>query len=76
MARLRYTEKGFCLIISPKIILVKSSNIPWTKKVSSTFQDFQTAYEGEIWCLRTMTYGQKSSKLNSRPIYCSQLYGM
>ena len=37
--------------------------------------DFQTVYEGEIWCLCTVTFGQKSSKLNSRTVYCSQLYG-
>ena len=28
-----------------------------------------------IWCLWTVTYGQNSSKLNSRPVYCSWLYG-
>ena len=42
---------------------------------SSTFNDFQTVYKGEIWCLCTVTFGQKSSKLNSRPIYCSRPYG-
>ena len=26
-------------------------------------------------CLCTVTFGQKSSKLNSRPVYCSRLYG-
>ena len=31
-------------------------------------------YEVEIWCLCTVTFGQKSLKLNSRPFYCSQLY--
>ena len=36
---------------------------------------FQKAYEGEIWCLCTLTFGQKVPKLNSRPVYCSQLYG-
>ena len=43
---------------------------------SSTFYDCQTVYEGEIWCLCTVTCGQKSSKLNSIPVYCSQLYGI
>ena len=33
-------------------------------------------YEGEIWCLCTVTFGQKVSKLNSRPVYCSRLYGI
>ena len=28
----------------------------------------------EIWCLRTVTFCQKSPKLNSRPVYCSRLY--
>ena len=36
---------------------------------------FQTVCEGEIWCLCTVTFGPKSIKLNSRPVYCSQLYG-
>ena len=44
--------------------------------VSSTFSDFQKAYEREIWCLCTVTFGQKVPKLNSRPVYCSRLYGM
>ena len=44
--------------------------------VSSTFKDHQTVYEGEIWCLCTVIFGPKSSKLNSRPVYCSRLYGM
>ena len=34
-----------------------------------------SVYEGEIWCLCTGTFGQKSSKLNSRSVYCSLLYG-
>ena len=33
-----------------------------------------TVYEGEIWCLCTVTFGQKGSKLNSKPVYCSRLY--
>ena len=43
--------------------------------VSSTFKGFQTVYEGKIWSICTVTFGQKSSKLNSRPIYCSRLDG-
>ena len=39
--------------------------------VSSTPKDFQTLYEGEC----TVTFGQNSPKLNSRPVYCSRLYG-
>ena len=42
--------------------------------VSSTFSDFNKAYEGEIWCLCTVTFGQKVQKLNSRPVYCLQIY--
>ena len=37
---------------------------------------FQIVYEGEIWCLFTVSFGQKSSKFDSRPVYCSQLYGI
>ena len=44
--------------------------------VSSTFLDFQKAYEGEICCLCTGTFGQKVPKLNSSLIYCSRLYGI
>ena len=29
---------------------------------------FGRAYEGEIWCLCTVTFGQKVPKLNSRPV--------
>ena len=43
---------------------------------SSTFLDFQTVYDGKIGCLCTVTFGQKSSKLNSKPVYCSQLFGI
>ena len=35
----------------------------------------KTIFEGEIWCLCTVTFGPKSSKLNFRAVYCSQLYG-
>ena len=45
-------------------------------KVSSTFSDFQKAYEGDFWCWCTVTFGQKVPKLNSRPVYCSRLYGI
>ena len=37
-------------------------------------KDFQTLYEGEIWFLCTVTFVQKSSKLNNRRVYCLQLY--
>ena len=40
------------------------------------FSDFQKAYEGKIWCLCTVTFGQKVPTLNSRLVYCSRLYGM
>ena len=43
--------------------------------VSSTSKDFQTSYEGEFRCLYTVTFGKNCSKLNSRPVYCSRLYG-
>ena len=42
--------------------------------VSSTPKDFQTVYEGEIWCLCAVTIGQKGPILNSSLVYCSSLY--
>jgi hypothetical protein len=37
---------------------------------------FQTVYEGEFWCLCTVTLEQNGPKLNSRPVYySSRLYG-
>ena len=49
-----------------KVVYVASSKLSW-------FKNFQTVCEGEIWCLCTMTFGQKSLKLNSRPVYCHNL---
>ena len=46
-----------------------------TARLSSPPKDFQTLHEGDIWRLCTVTFGPKSLKLNSRPVYCSQLYG-
>ena len=46
----------------------------YTVLVSSTSKHFQTVYEGEIWCLCTVTFDQKFPKLNSRLVYCSRLY--
>ena len=43
--------------------------------VGNTFSYFQTVYEGEIWCLCTVTFAPKDPKLNSRPVYCLRLYG-
>ena len=43
--------------------------------VSNIFSDFQKAYEAEISCLCTVTFGQKDPKLNSRPVYCFRLCG-
>ena len=42
---------------------------------SSTLKHFQTVYEAEVGCLCTVTFEPKSSKLNSRLVYCSRLYG-
>ena len=36
--------------------------------VSSMCLDFQKSYEGEIWCLCTVTFSPKVPKLNSRPV--------
>jgi hypothetical protein len=44
--------------------------------LSSTFKNSQTVYEGKTCCLCIVTFGQKSSKLNSRLVYCSRLYGL
>ena len=43
--------------------------------LNSTPKDFQNVYEGEIWCLCTMTFGQKVPKLNSSLVYHLRLYG-
>ena len=34
--------------------------------VSSTFKDFLTVYEGEILCLRTVTFDQKGSRVQKQ----------
>ena len=65
-------RKRFCFTES-NFLFKKSDGIV---KVSSTFSDFQKAYEGEIWYLCTMTFGQKVPKLNCRLVYCSRLYSM
>ena len=52
-----------------KVVYVASSKLSW-------FKNFQTVCEGEIWCLCTMTFGQKSLKLNSRQVYCLRLYSL
>ena len=44
--------------------------------VSSTSKDFQTVYEGEIWCLCTVTFVENISKLNIRPVYSLQIYDL
>jgi hypothetical protein len=63
-----------------RCIIENDHNVEWSEDRTtgflkwtdfSTFRDFQTVYEGEIWCLCTVTFG---SKLNSRPVYCLQLY--
>ena len=46
-----------------------------SRSVAQLFKDFQTVYEGEISCFCTVTFGPKSLKLNSGPVYCSRLYG-
>ena len=47
---------------------VASSRLSWLVAHSRIFRLF-------IWSLCNVTFGQRSSKLNSRPVYCSQLYG-
>ena len=44
--------------------------------VSWLVAPFQTVYEGEFWCLCTVTFGQNGPQLNSRPVYCLKLYGI
>ena len=36
---------------------------------------FHNVYEGEILCFCTVTFGQKITRLTSRPVYCSRFYG-
>ena len=52
---------------------VASSRLSWL--VCSTHWLFQIAYEGDCGCLRTVTFGQKDPKSNSRLVYSSRLYG-
>ena len=49
---------------------VASSSLSWL------VAHFQKAYEGVIWWLCTVNFGQKVPQLNSRPVYCSPLYGI
>ena len=42
--------------------------------VSSTSKDFQTVYEEEIGCLCTVTFDQKSLKLNSSLVLATLQY--
>ena len=45
---------------------------------SRSFKNFRTVSDLEIWCLCTVSFGQKVPKLNNRinrPVYCSRLYG-
>ena len=46
-----------------------------SSRLSRLVAHFQTVYEGEFWCLCTVTFGKYGPKLNSRPVYCSRLYG-
>ena len=41
---------------------------------NSTLKDFQTAFEGEILCLFTLTFLGKVDFCKSILVYCSQLY--
>ena len=58
------------------ITIQLNSNLFTVKlRVVSQLSRIFSVYEGEIWCLCTGTFGQKSSKLNSRLVYCSRLCG-
>ena len=46
---------------------VASSGLSWL------VAHFQTVYEGEFWCLCTVTFGQNGPKLNRRPVDCSYI---
>ena len=65
------TEDWLCISCTLNVT-VKSRAV--AVSVSTTVLDFQKAYEGEIQCLCIVTFGQNIPKLNSRPVYCSQLY--
>ena len=44
----------------------------WPLFTCSIFKYFQTVYEGEIWCLCTVTFDPKGPNLNSRPVYTAR----
>ena len=44
-------------------------------RYSSTPKGFQTSYEGDIWCIFTVTFWEKVYFQNSSPVYFSPLYG-
>ena len=58
--------------LSIKYCKVESSTI----SVSSIFKDFQTVYEGEIWCLCTVTFDQEIQNWIVDRSSCSRLYSM
>ena len=57
-----------------KLCTIKSRAVDCFVRMTS--KDFQTVQEVEVWCLCTVTFCQLSSKLISRPVYCSRLYGI
>ena len=65
------------------IVLVLTVTLEYHKVKSSRLSQlvaylriFRLFMKGKIWCLCTVTFGQKISKLNRRLIYCSRLYGI
>ena len=61
----------FCLLQIFIYRKVASSRLSWLVVQPLHFQTF---YKRKIWCLYTVTFRPKRSKLNSRPVYCSKFY--
>ena len=53
----------------------KASTITVKSRLVAHPRIFRSLWRG-IWCLCTVTFGQKVPKLNSRQVYCSRLYGI
>ena len=70
----------YCGLFLPnwKLIQFPPHTILWwiacpTHQHQTSSQLVEILFEGKFLC--TVTSGQKGSKLDSRPVYCSQLYG-
>ena len=56
--------------------IIKSRKVARLFKYLASPKLLQSVYEGEIWCLSTVTFWEKVDFCNSRQVYCSRLYGI